>query len=141
MKTKIKSKQRKVEQMLKLNGAKMHRSVYFKDFPSVLSLKAGEGEAGPMMIATGYLSAFGNKDSQKDIIHRGAFAKSIADRGPDSATPRKIAYLYSHNMELPIGKFTKLEELTKGLYYEARLDDIPFVNDTVRPQLKSRDIE
>jgi len=129
-------KQRKLEQMLKLRGEKMHRSIFYKDFPSILTFKQAEGDFKGE-IATGYLSAFGNRDSQKDVIHKGAFAKSIADRGPDSTTPRKIAYLYSHDMTLPIGKFTKLEELTKGLYYEARLDDIPFVNDTVRPQLKS----
>ena len=136
MKTKT-LRQRKLEQHAEQwgqRGAKAHRSIFFKDFPSILSLK--NNEAGEE-IATGYLNAFGVKDSQKDIVHKGAFAKSIADRGPESTTPRKIAFLYAHQMEVPIGRFTKLEELTKGLYYEAKLDDIPFVRDTIKPQLKS----
>jgi HK97 family phage prohead protease len=128
-------RQRKMEQLWSTGKAKAHRSIYFKDFAGIMSLKQDEATGGD--IATGYLNAFDVKDSQKDIVHRGAFTKSIAERGPESTTPRKIAFLYAHKMDVPIGKFTKLQELTKGLYYEGPLDKIPFVTDTIKPQLKS----
>lgn len=85
----------------------------------------------------GYLAAFGNVDDGRDRIHKGAFTKSIQERGPGTTTPRKIAYLYAHDMTRPIGRFTKLEEQEKGLYYEAELDPIPLVKDTLVPQMKS----
>lgn len=39
---------------------------------------------------------FGNKDSAGDILIKGCFAKSINDRGPGSATNRKIAFVWQH---------------------------------------------
>jgi HK97 family phage prohead protease len=131
-------KERKIEQAAQLfrtPGVKSHRSIFYKDMMGIAALK--KKEDGEETIATGYLAAFGNIDSHKDIIHKGSFAKSIKERGPESDTPRKIAFLYTHNMAQPIGRFTKLEELEKGLYYEATLDAIPFVQGTIIPQLKS----
>jgi HK97 family phage prohead protease len=63
-----------------------------------------------------YLSAFDNMDSDNDIIRKGAFTKSINERGPLSNSNRKIAYLRYHNWEMPIGKFLELGEDEKGLY-------------------------
>lgn len=131
-------KQRKMEQQAMLwgmPGHKTHRSIYYKDFPGVMNIKV-EDSTGEE-IATGYLNAFGNKDSHKDIVHKGAFAKSIAERGPESNTPRKIAFLYAHKMDVPVGRFTKLVEMDAGLYYEGKLDAIPFVEHTIKPQMKS----
>ena len=34
-------------------------------------------------IVTAYAAAFGNEDADGDVIHRGAFAKTIAERGPN----------------------------------------------------------
>jgi HK97 family phage prohead protease len=131
-------KQHKLEQQALLwgmPGQKSHRSLMFKDFPSIMSTK--EDASNGDTIATGYLNAFGNKDSHKDIVHKGAFAKSIQERGPESNTPRKIAFLYAHNMSTPVGQFTKLVEMDAGLYYEGKLDMVPFVKDTIIPQMKS----
>lgn len=122
-------------QLFRERGVKSHRSIYYKDMLGVAQLKKKEGSEE--VIATGYLAAFGNIDSHKDIIHKGAFAKSINERGPEADTPRKLAFLYSHMMHIPIGRFLKLEELEKGLYYEAAMDNIPFVKNTIEPQLKS----
>lgn len=133
------AKQRKMEQMSMLwksPGTKNHRSIFFKDFAGALTTKVEEGTGEE--IATGYLNAFGVKDSHKDIVHKGAFAKSIRERGPESSTPRKIAFLYAHRSDLPIGRFTKLMETDLGFYYEAKLDSIPFVESTIKPQLKSK---
>lgn len=87
-------------------------------------------------IVSGYLSAFGNKDSDGDILIKGCFSKSLQERGVNSTTDRKIAYLYQHKMDMPIGHFTKLEEDDFGLYFEAYLDKIP-LGDQVLEQYSS----
>jgi len=68
-----------------------------------------------------YLSIFDNLDSDNDVITKGAFTKSILERGPDSITNRKIAFLRHHDWQQPIGKFLKLEEDVKGLFAVAQL--------------------
>ena len=67
---------------------------------------------------TGYLSAFGNKDFDGDIIEKGAFKKSINERKD------QIFFLNQHNWQQPHGKFTTLIEDEKGLYFEST----PFVS-------------
>lgn len=62
---------------------------------------------------TGYLSAFGNKDHDGDIIEKGAFTKSINERKKD------IFFLNQHNWSQPHGKFAVLQEDVKGLYFES----------------------
>lgn len=74
---------------------------------------------------SGYAAVFGNKDSSGDILIKGCFAKSISERGPKSKTNRKIAFLWMHNMDEPLGRITTLVEDEKGLYFEAELDAIP----------------
>ena len=61
------------------------------------------------------LSKFNNVDSDGDVILKGAFAKSIMERGADSTSNRKIKYLRYHDFEHQIGVFTKLEETHEGL--------------------------
>lgn len=85
---------------------------------------------------SGYLAAFGNIDSDGDIIVKGAFAKSLQERGVNSSTKRKIAYLWQHKMSEPIGRFTELREDDYGLYFEAELDEIPLA-DRVMKQYQS----
>ena len=70
----------------------------------------------------GYGSVFGIQDSYGDIVARGAFAKSIADKGPGG-----IKLLWQHRIEDPIGIYTRIEEDERGLYVEGRLliDDDP----------------
>lgn len=67
-----------------------------------------------------YLSKFGNIDSDLDMIQKGAFTKSITERGPESASNRKIAFLRYHDWEHQIGKFLKLEEDDFGLFAVAQ---------------------
>lgn len=61
------------------------------------------------------LSAFDNVDSDMDMIRRGAFAKSISERGPATTSNRQIAFLRYHNWENQIGKFESLTETEKYL--------------------------
>jgi len=66
---------------------------------------------------TGYLSAFGNKDYDGDIVEKGAFTKSIGERKD------QIYFLNQHKWDQPHGKFSVLKEDTHGLYFESE----PFV--------------
>ena len=76
-------------------------------------------------IVTGYLSAFGNKDHVGDIIVKGAFTKSIAERKD------QIFFLNQHNWEQPHGKFNTLQEDAKGLYFES----MPLIDTTYSSDL------
>lgn len=76
-------------------------------------------------MVSGYLAAFNNLDMANDVLMPGCFAKSITERGPESQTAGKIAYLWQHEMDEPIGRFTVLREDEKGLYFEAYVDKIP----------------
>lgn len=89
------------------------------------------------MVVSGYLASFDTVDEIGDRLHKGCFAKSIKEHGPGSDSPRKILLCYQHWFDKPIGQFTELKEDDKGLYFEAKLDDIPLVRDTVIPQYKS----
>lgn len=97
---------------------------------------AGEGVSVESRKISGYASVFGVKDLDGDIILRGAFAKSIADRGPDSNSNYKITLLWQHEQNNPIGRITVLREDEKGLYFEAELDEIE-VADRALKQLES----
>jgi len=63
-----------------------------------------------------YLAKFDNIDADLDVIRKGAFTKSILERGPESASNRKIAFLRHHDFEQQIGKFQKLEQDDYGLF-------------------------
>lgn len=76
---------------------------------------------------TGYLSSFGNKDHDNDIIKKGAFARSIKHRKD------QIYFLNQHTWGQPHGKFAVLEEDTKGLYFESNeLIDTTYSSDVLK---------
>lgn len=110
---------------------KPYRSIYFKAMAGAATVDESDN-------VFGYLAAFGNIDNDGDRLFRGCFAKSIAERGPGSTTPRKIAYLMGHDQKIPVGVFTKLEEQEKGLYYEATLSKSPYVQHTIKVQMKEK---
>jgi HK97 family phage prohead protease len=68
-----------------------------------------------------YLAKFGNVDSDNDVIQKGAFKKSIQERGPGASSNRKIAFLRHHDWEKQIGVFSKMEEDDNGLFAVGRL--------------------
>ena len=70
-------------------------------------------------LVTGYFAMFGNKDLDGDIIERGAFAKTISERGPQGK--QLIKYLLDHDPKKVVAKITNLYEDEKGLYYEAKI--------------------
>ncbi|WP_110031909.1 HK97 family phage prohead protease [Hoeflea marina] len=65
---------------------------------------------------SGYASLFGTMDLGRDIIEPGAFARSLASRGPG-----EVRMLYQHDPEQPIGRWTTIREDTRGLHVEGRL--------------------
>lgn len=87
-------------------------------------------------------ASFGNKDSAGDILLRGCFAKSIQERGPASATNRKIAFLWQHNTADPIGRVLSIEELEDGAYADIVLSNFEAVPNARRAwvQLEDGDI-
>ena len=69
-------------------------------------------------IVKGYASVFSNKDSDKDVILKGAFNRSIKALGPNGAD--RIKLLAQHKLDRPIGKMVVLKEDSNGLYMEAK---------------------
>jgi len=81
-------------------------------------------------IITGYLTAFGNKDHDGDIAEKGAFEKTIAERGPKGRN--EIFFLNQHNWAQPHGKFAELFEDSKGLAFVSnKMPNTTFSNDAV----------
>jgi HK97 family phage prohead protease len=67
-------------------------------------------------VFSGYGSIFGNKDLGNDVMVQGAFAKSIASKGP-----KGVKLLYQHDAKEPIGVFDEIIEDKKGLRVKGRL--------------------
>ena len=65
---------------------------------------------------SGYASLFGRVDLGKDIIERGAFARSLRDRGA-----KNIRMLFQHDPNEPIGVWTEIKEDARGLFVRGRL--------------------
>jgi HK97 family phage prohead protease len=70
-------------------------------------------------VVSGYFAMFGNKDLDGDIIEKGAFAKTIQERGPYGKGLIKM--LLDHDRTKAVAKITLLEEDSKGLRYEAKI--------------------
>jgi HK97 family phage prohead protease len=64
----------------------------------------------------GYASLFHREDLAGDVVMPGAFADSIARRGPTG-----IKLLFQHDANQPIGVWTGLREDARGLYAHGRL--------------------
>jgi len=76
-------------------------------------------------------ASFGNVDSDNDVISKGAFAKSISERGPESTSNRKIKYLRYHDFEHEIGLIKSLEETHDHLVVTADLGRSTKGNDAI----------
>lgn len=85
-----------------------------KGYQTKQSLEIKDMDSTTRTVAV-YLAKFDNIDSDLDMIVQGAFKKSIQERGPESPSNRKIAFLRHHDWMWQIGKFTKLEEDANGL--------------------------
>jgi hypothetical protein len=70
-------------------------------------------------VVSGYFAMFGNKDLDGDVIEKGAFTKTIQERGPSGK--KLIKYLLDHDSRKSVALITNLEEDMKGLRYEAKI--------------------
>lgn len=91
--------------------------INFKSFQIKADDVSAEGR-----IVKGYGAVFGNRDSAGDIIIKGAFAKSIQERGPEAENGNNIAFCFQHNIQKVLGQFIVLKEDDYGLYFEAEFD-------------------
>jgi len=66
---------------------------------------------------TGYAAAYGNEDSDGDIIEMGAFAESLANDFPRN----KIKILWQHKSSEPIGLPVEMREDERGLYVKGKI--------------------
>lgn len=64
----------------------------------------------------GYASVFGLPDRGRDIVMRGAFARSIRER-----RARGIKLLWQHDPSEPIGMLDEIREDARGLFVRGRL--------------------
>ena len=85
-----------------------------------VSIKVTDLDEGSRQVK-GYFSSFDTLDSDRDVIRKGAFSKSINERGPQSSGNRKIAHLRNHDWEQQIGRLDELGEDSKGLYFVSTL--------------------
>jgi len=103
---------------------KKEQSIY--DIKNAFEIKDLDSEKRQVAV---YLSKFDILDSDNDIIRRGAFTKSIQERGVNSGSNRQIAFLRWHDWEKPIGKFLDLQEDEKGLFAIGQLGNSTVGND------------
>ncbi len=64
----------------------------------------------------GYASLFNVPDLGRDVVEKGAFAASLARRGP-----RGVKLLWQHNPSEPIGQWLMLREDERGLFVRGKL--------------------
>jgi len=67
-------------------------------------------------VFTGYAARFNTADLGRDLILPGAFAESIAQRGPQG-----VRMLFQHDPADPIGLWLELREDPRGLFVRGRL--------------------
>ncbi|WP_248499791.1 HK97 family phage prohead protease [Staphylococcus aureus] len=78
-------------------------------------LKASETEKN---VIEGYASTFGGEpDSYNDIVVKGAFAKTLQERGD------QIKFLWQHDWNTPIGKVVSAVEDEKGLFIKVKISE------------------
>jgi len=95
------------------------------------NLELKDFDSGSRKVAV-YLSKFDDIDSDNDMIVKGAFRKSIEERGPNSSSNRQIAFLRYHSWEKQIGKFLELSEDSYGLYAVGQLGTSTIGEDAMR---------
>src|SRR6187402_891398 len=82
----------------------------------------------------GYASVFGNEDSDRDIIVKGSYAKTIKDWGPEGKA--RVKHCWQHDITDPFLKNTELFEDNYGLAFvskaPAELKDVQFVQDRIK---------
>lgn len=77
-------------------------------------------------IVTGYFSAFGNVDSDNDMIMPGAYTKTLVEN------QKRIKHLWQHDVRYPLSKPTLLKEDSFGLYFESQISKTTYGKDVLQ---------
>lgn len=94
------------------------------EFEQPIEVRKANKETTDRMIKS-YHCMFGQIDDRGTRFMKGAFKKSIDERGPKSSAKYKITVLWMHDQRDPIGLPSTLEENETGLYAEWEPDDVP----------------
>ena len=100
----------------------------FKSHSGDYEIKASSRD-GVLATVAGYFSKFNNVDLDGDVIVPGAFAKTLAERGPGGTN--QIMHLLQHDSWQVLGKPELLKEDNFGLYFETPIADTVIGRDTV----------
>ena len=92
----------------------------YKTIPFDLTKLDAEGRT-----IEGYAAVFGNRDLGNDVIHPGAFTKTITERG------QKVKFLWQHDTRHPLGPPLELREDAKGLFVRAKVSETSWGNDVL----------
>jgi HK97 family phage prohead protease len=84
--------------------------------PSVASVFAPRTTIDADGTVEGYASLFGEIDQARDMVMRGAFANTLAQRGV-----HRIPMLFQHDPSEPVGVWLELREDHRGLFARGRL--------------------
>jgi HK97 family phage prohead protease len=84
--------------------------------PTVASVFAPKTTIGADGTVEGYASLFGAVDAARDMVVRGAFATTLAQRGR-----HRVPMLFQHDPAEPIGIWLELREDHLGLYARGKL--------------------
>ena len=81
--------------------------------------------SGPVGFVRGFASTFGNTDLTNDIIHPGAFLRSISENPsvPVFWEHEHVGGFFGGGETLPIGQTSRLFETDFGLFFEAPIAD------------------
>ncbi len=86
-------------------------------------VKFADGE--PAGVITGYGAVFGNLDSYRDVIVKGAFKDTLREHKKSGTMPAMLLQHGGFGMtaddDMPIGVWTKMEEDDTGLFVEGQL--------------------
>lgn len=88
-------------------------------------------------IIEGYAVIWGSKNDYGEKFIKGAFSKSINERGPGNNSNYEIKFLFQHNQADPLSLFDELKEDEIGLYFRTKpLDEVPSADRVVK-QIRS----
>ena len=79
-------------------------------------------------VITMYYSAFGNVDSDGDVIMPGSFTKTLKENGPNATN--RIWHLFNHSTDKPIAKPFEMMEDEFGLKARVKMPNTTLGNDT-----------
>lgn len=66
-------------------------------------------------IVEGFASMFGNIDQGDDVMHYGAFTKTLQERGD------RVKFLWAHDTTQVLGRILRLEQRADGLFFRAKI--------------------